>query len=155
MSDDPIRLRGHHLLCALTWSGKGHSDAFTLVFDAVVDRLQSGNAVIEVAEGKDDVLCSTLHPGQTPDYHCHLVWFKTRDRIALQQVGHHLKDHLRAQGVGMLRPSVAFQLTKPMLVDMREGFASGQTRNGCAVCSLQRHCTGIAENGYAGARLKI
>ncbi len=40
-----ITLRAHHLLCVLTYSGKGYSPAFVTNFDSVVRRLQAGEAL--------------------------------------------------------------------------------------------------------------
>ena len=37
-----VRLRAHHLLCLLTYVGKGYSPAFTANYDKVVRRLGEG-----------------------------------------------------------------------------------------------------------------
>ncbi len=37
-----VRLRAHHLLCLLTYVGKGYTPAFTANYDAVVARLDAG-----------------------------------------------------------------------------------------------------------------
>ncbi|OWU61413.1 2Fe-2S ferredoxin, partial [Staphylococcus aureus] len=37
-----IRLRGHHLLCMLTYVGKGYSPAFVENYDAMAGRLGRG-----------------------------------------------------------------------------------------------------------------
>ena len=61
-----IRLRAHHLLCLLTWAGKGYSPAFTAGFTAIAGRIAAGEAVVLV-EGPDDVCVPML---ADPGCHC-------------------------------------------------------------------------------------
>ena len=61
-----IRLRAHHLLCLLTWAGKGYSPAFTAGFTVIATRIAAGEAVVLV-DGPDDVCAPML---DDPGCHC-------------------------------------------------------------------------------------
>ena len=45
-----VRLRAHHLLCLLTYVGKGYSPAFTANYDKMVKRLAGGEDVLKIEE---------------------------------------------------------------------------------------------------------
>lgn len=53
-----VKLRGHHLLCILTFVGHGYSRAFSDNYKAVVQRLNAGEPVVLV-DGPDDI-CAAL-----------------------------------------------------------------------------------------------
>jgi hypothetical protein len=59
-----VRLRGHHLLCILTFVGKGYDGPFVANLARVIDRLAAGEAVL-VVDGPDDV-CAPLLEGDAP-----------------------------------------------------------------------------------------
>ena len=48
-----IRLRPHHLLCLLTYSGKGYSAAFTANYDVIAGQISQGEDIL-IVEGPDD-----------------------------------------------------------------------------------------------------
>ena len=53
-----IHLRPHHLLCLLTYVGKGYGDAFIRNYDRIAQRLSMGEAIM-VVDGPDDI-CAPL-----------------------------------------------------------------------------------------------
>ncbi|RUZ88238.1 DUF1284 domain-containing protein, partial [Mesorhizobium sp. M7A.F.Ca.US.006.01.2.1] len=61
-----IKLRAHHLLCPLTYVGKGYSPAFTANYDRVAERLSRGEDILLVS-GPDDVCAPLL---DEPEPHC-------------------------------------------------------------------------------------
>ena len=61
-----VRLRPHHLLCLLTYVGKGYSAAFVANYDAIARRLSRGEH-IEIVDGPDDICRPLL--GE-PEPHC-------------------------------------------------------------------------------------
>jgi len=58
-----VRLRAHHLLCILTFAGKGYSPAFVANMAGVVARIGAGEP-IEVVAGPDDI-CAPLEGAAT------------------------------------------------------------------------------------------
>ena len=48
-----VRLRPHHLLCLLTYVGKGYSPAFTANYDAIAMRIEQGEELL-IVSGPDD-----------------------------------------------------------------------------------------------------
>ena len=77
-----VRLRAHHLLCLLTWAGKGYSPAFTAGFTTIATRIAAGEAVVLV-EGPDDVCAPML---DDPDCHCRGDSVARRDAQAARDV---------------------------------------------------------------------
>jgi len=86
-----LRLRPHHLLCLLTYAGKGYSPAFVANLDAVASRVASGETV-EIVAGPDDI-CRPV--AADPDHHCHAARIVRRDRLAARDVGRTLGFSLR------------------------------------------------------------
>ena len=76
-----IRLRPHHLLCLLTYIGKGYTPAFTANYDVVVARLNAGDDVL-VVDGPDDICAPMLNEG----HHCFNASITQRDAQAAADV---------------------------------------------------------------------
>ncbi|MBN9363547.1 MULTISPECIES: DUF1284 domain-containing protein [unclassified Devosia] len=133
-----IRLRPHHLLCLLTYVGKGYSAAFTANYDAIAARIGDGEDVLIVA-GPDDI-CAPLLGDADP--HCHRDSVVERDRLALRDLGELLEA---PPGLGE-----RLALEPALLRQMRDAFATGRTRAACAGCEWHGLCTGISARGYAG-----
>lgn len=135
----PIRLRGHHLLCMLTWSGKGYSEAFSAKFDQVVRAIKGGNPV-QIVAGPDD-LCRTLDPATQPDYHCDKASVTARDAAALADIAAYL--------------GVALDAGRPLIVDvatwarLQSGFKAGTVRTACRSCEWFSLCSDIAGDDFA------
>ena len=136
-----VRLRAHHLLCLLTYVGKGYSPAFTANYDKVVKRLGEGEGVV-IVSGPDDICAPLL--GE-PEPHCLGDSVAERDRLAARDVGDLLH---RPIAVG-----VRFGFEAARLAAMRQAFSAGRTRQACQGCEWSDLCSAVAAGGYAGTRL--
>lgn len=137
-----IRLRGHHLLCMLTYVGKGYSPAFVENYDAIAGRLSEGEDILLV-DGPDDVCAPLLCEG---DCHCFEQSVVRRDRHAIEAVSALLG--------GSFETGKPFHLDAPRLAAMRRAFASGTIRKACENCEWSDLCARIAvTDDYAGVKL--
>ncbi len=138
-----VRLRAHHLLCMLTYVGKGYSDAFCRNYDVIAARLSAGEDIVMVT-GPDDVCGPVV---DAPDTHCHNDSVLVRDAAAEAAVSALLGQSLAAGS--------RFALDAALLAAMRTAFAAGTTRQGCGGCEWSGLCDGIAGTGFQGTRLRI
>ena len=138
---DTVRLRGHHLLCLLTYKGLGYSPEFVAGMTATAARLVAG-ATAEIVEGPDDI-CDPLTAH--PDAHCHGESVVERDRAATEAVARLLGSPL---GPGArLTPGAS------LLARLRKTFATGEIRTACSGCEWSGLCDSVADGGYVGARV--
>jgi hypothetical protein len=137
-----IRLRAHHLLCLLTYVGKGYSPAFTANYDVIADRLGRGEEIL-IVSGPDDI-CAPLLGEAEP--HCLQESVIERDRLAARDVGALLARPIRA--------GVRIDLDAATLTGMREAFSTGLTRNACPGCEWAALCSTIAASGYQDTRVQ-
>lgn len=136
-----VRLRAHHLLCMLTYVGKGYSPAFVANYEVIAARLSAGEEV-ELVAGPDDI-CGPLTAD--PEAHCHGASVVQRDRLAMEDVARLLGSPL---GPGVrVTPSAA------LLARLRNAFSAGGIRTACSGCEWSDLCEGVADGGYAGARV--
>jgi hypothetical protein len=136
-----VRLRGHHLLCLLTFVGKGYTPAFTANYRRIVARLNAGEAV-ELVGGPDDICAPMLSEA---DHHCLNASVMERDAQALA-------DAAALLGLPLVT-GARLVLDAGLLATLREVFAKGTTRQACTGCQWHALCTDIAGSGYAGVRL--
>ena len=136
-----VRLRAHHLLCMLTYVGKGYSPAFVENYEVIAARLSSGEE-IELVAGPDDI-CGPLTAD--PGAHCHGASVIERDRAAADAVARLIGSPL-APGARIV-PSAA------LLTRLRKTFATGLIRSACSGCEWASLCDGVAEGGYLGTRV--
>ncbi len=136
-----VRIRPHHLLCVLTYVGKGYSPAFTASFDAIAARLAGGEPAV-IVSGPDDICAPLLG---ADDAHCHRASVLERDRHAARDVG-----ALLACAVG---EGTRLVFDAGLLARLRAAFAGSAIRRACAGCEWRNLCTDIAAGGYRGARL--
>lgn len=136
-----IRLRAHHLLCLLTWAGKGYSPAFTAGFTAIATRIAAGEAVV-LTEGPDDVCAPML---DDPGCHCRSDSVARRDAQAARDVAALLGRPLA--------PRQRLVLDGLTLARMRHAFAQGRMRSACAGCDWSALCRDIAAGGFAATIL--
>jgi hypothetical protein len=137
-----VHLRAHHLLCMLTYVGRGYTPAFVENYDGIVARLSEGEPICLV-DGPDDI-CAPIQDITTA--HCHNESVVERDRLALDAV-----RALLGTAVDLDRE---FGLDAPMLADFRAAFGRGQTRAACAGCEWSGLCDHVAAAGYPGAALQ-
>lgn len=131
-----VRLRAHHLLCMLTFIGKGYTQAFTQNYHGIAERLSAGEDILMV-EGPDDI-CGPLLGEDAP--HCWKASVTERDTAARASVeallGHTVADGTR------LTPDA------DMIARLRNAFATGDIRSACTGCEWSALCTGIAAGGF-------
>ncbi|WP_026379800.1 DUF1284 domain-containing protein [Afifella pfennigii] len=133
-----IRLRPHHLLCLLTYVGKGYSPAFTSNYDVIAGRLAQGEDVLIVA-GPDDICAPLL--GEE-DAHCWRASVRVRDSLAARD--------LRRLMPGPVRAGTTITLGPELLRAMRGAFAAGKTRSACLGCQWSDLCSAVAASDYRG-----
>ena len=136
-----IRLRAHHLLCLLTYVGKGYSPAFTANYDQVVKRLGEGEAVV-IVSGPDDICAPLL--GE-PDPHCLRQSAAERDGLAARDVGALLGRPIE--------DGDRFALDASSLAAMRNAFSAGLTRQACSGCEWSGLCDTVAAGRFSDTRL--
>ncbi|MDX8438093.1 DUF1284 domain-containing protein [Mesorhizobium australafricanum] len=136
-----VRLRAHHLLCLLTYVGKGYSPAFTANYDKVVERLAGGEDIL-IVSGPDDICAPQVDESEP---HCLGESAAGRDAVAARDVADLLGRPLLA--------GARLELDASILARMREAFSSGLTRNACPGCEWFELCSTVAAGGFRGARV--
>jgi hypothetical protein len=139
-----IRLRPHHLLCMLTFAGKGYTPAFVANFEQVASRIAAGNEAIQIVDGPDDI-CSPLLT--EANCHCHNSSVILRDHHAAEAISDLLQLPIRA--------GASLPLGQDLLPILREAFVTGTIRQACVGCQWQPTCDAIAENGFNETRLRM
>jgi uncharacterized protein len=137
-----IRLRAHHLLCLLTYVGKGYSLAFTADYDAVAERLNRGEDILLVS-GPDDICAPLL---DEPEPHCLNESVIERDRLAASDVSDLLARSIQA--------GVRLDLDAAILARMRRAFSVGSVRRACDGCEWSELCSAIAAGGFPGTKVQ-
>lgn len=139
-----LALRAHHLLCMLTYAGRGYSPDFVRNFDHITASLAAGAPITLVH--RPDAICAPLCCG--PDgnnAHCHQESARARDAQATREL---------APWIGGL-PGTGLTLDAALLARLRAAFASGQIRGACDGCEWTELCSRIAADGFTGVRLHM
>lgn len=136
-----VRLRPHHLLCMLTYIGKGYTSGFVENYDRVAARLNAGED-IELVEGADDICEGLLCESHA---HCFNEGIVQRDETARLSVSALLGETLTAGS--------RLKATPDFLAKMRAAFADGDIRQACRGCQWIRLCDRIAASGFAGVKI--
>jgi hypothetical protein len=136
-----VRLRPHHLLCLLTYIGKGYSPAFTANYDAIAGRIGNGEDLLIVC-GPDDICTPLLDEGEP---HCLRADITERDRLAARDVSALLTRSIEA--------GQQFGLDARLLSQMRDAFSTGLTRGACSGCQWNALCSTVANGGYRDTRV--
>jgi uncharacterized protein len=142
-----VRLRPHHLLCMLAYSGKGYTDAFVANYDAVMARLNDREEIV-IVSGPDDI-CSALLC--EPDCHCHNQSILARDADAAAEVSRCLGRPI-AEGETLVVDHATLGL-------LHAGFHDGSIRTACgayadsAACEWHDLCSAVAKDGFRNAKL--
>ncbi len=137
-----IRLRAHHLLCLLTYVGKGYSPAFTANYDGIAERLSRGEDIL-IVSGPDDVCAPLL---DEPEPHCLRESAVERDRLAAADV-----EELLARPI---RIDARLDLDAAILARMRQAFSAGPVRKACGGCEWNELCSTVAAGGYRDTRVQ-
>ncbi|MEM1081404.1 MAG: DUF1284 domain-containing protein [Pseudomonadota bacterium] len=131
-----VRLRPHHLLCTLTYSGEGYSEPFIENFNNIIDRLAAGETV-QIVNGPDDICAPLVRDQHT---HCNRASVRARDRQAADDIA-----ALLGQAVG---PGDAVVLDQGTIGHLRHRFATHQIRSACKGCEWYRLCSSIADQQF-------
>ncbi|HCK33249.1 MAG: 2Fe-2S ferredoxin [Micavibrio sp.] len=135
-----IKLRPHHLLCILTYVGKGYSKPFTENFDAICERINQGERNVEIIKGPDDVCAPRLCDPEDTKCHCYDQDITDSDAKALNDLNLNYGDTL------ILSPE--------KITELREGFAQKTIRKACIDCQWYGLCTDVANSDYKDVKLK-
>ncbi len=139
-----VRLRAHHLLCMLTYVGRGYSPAFTANYDRTIERLNAGEQIL-IVDGPDDICQPLIAEEATP--HCLNGSVRERDQRAAGALTRWLGQPVE---IGhLLTPD------RKLLARMRTSFARGATRQACLGCEWISLCSSVAGNGYAESLLTL
>ncbi|TDQ62027.1 hypothetical protein ATL17_3131 [Maritalea mobilis] len=136
-----IKIRGHHLLCALTFAGRGYSRQFERDFKAITKRMRA-NEMMQIVDRPDEI-CQSVQ--DCDGSHCYEPRIDQRDQLALADIsallGHELK-------VGdEIAPAELFT------EKMRTAFRDNQIRRGCFDCQWRDFCDQIAADGFQNTLL--
>ncbi|PYC48903.1 DUF1284 domain-containing protein [Litorivita pollutaquae] len=134
-----IHLRAHHLLCILTYIGRGYTPAFTDNMTVIAGRISAGES-IEIVEGPDEICAPRLAEANA---HCFNDSVHNRDLQAAKDVGEVLQMPVHT--------GAKLSLDKDTLKRLRTAFAQDQVRSACHNCQWGELCTSISKNGYEGA----
>lgn len=144
--EDSVRcvteLRAHHLLCMLTYVGRGYSETFVRTMSEVVARIGGGER-FRLVEGPD-ALCAALDPSSVDAEHCRAPRNLARDAVARERVE-------RALGRPLER---AAELSPADLFALRRAFAEGGAmRDSCVGCEWHRLCDDVSASGFGHTEL--
>lgn len=156
MKSDTVRLRGHHLLCILTYIGRGYTSEFTENMTAVIGRINQG-AKIQIVSGADDICTPMLND---VSHHCDSSDVNQRDKAALITVSMVLSRHVQVGDALSLsgddvqtlhrafvqNPSIHHRNARDICVPFRAA---------CHTCPWEETCTEIADTGFKGKILSI
>ena len=139
----PVRLRGHHFLCILTYRGFGYKPTFVANMTDIVAGIGNGRPVI-LAEGPDDI-CNglTSDDRRACNHDCGKAETRELDRVAVDEVGNLL-------GIDFAGP---LEIRRSMVDTLRSAFAARSIRGACARCPWGEFCTDIAAEGFADTKL--
>ncbi len=136
---NPVRLRSHHLLCALTFRSRGYGQDFVIRFESFIDRIMQSSPLLLIAE-PDELCQSKQNCGG-----CDSSVSVGRDQLALEA--------LEALLPTMINSKIEY-LTDSDLLHLRENFADGSARAACKGCNWFDICSHEAQQNFRRARLQ-
>ncbi|MBL4662082.1 MAG: DUF1284 domain-containing protein [Flavobacteriaceae bacterium] len=131
-----IKLRPHHLLCSMTFTGQGYSAEFVKNYHAIIKRMRN-DETIEIVSGPDEIclpVCSD------PMHHCFKNRILSRDKKVLEDFSRHTNLNIKIGS--MLKPTSVFTS------NYRQIFSSGKVRNGCISCEWIQVCNTVSKEGF-------
>jgi len=137
-----IRIRPHHLLCMLTFAGKGYSPDFIANFERIAALVASGNQTVEVVFAPDEICAPLL---SDPACHCGNESVMERDHLAAEALTRLLQQPVCE--------NAKLQLTPVILDHMREAFRAGTIRKACQGCQWSPFCDAIAQDNFSETRM--
>lgn len=142
-----IKLRPHHLLCMLTYIGKGYSQNFTENYDAIIEKLNEPHSMIEIIKGPDDICAPRLCDKDDSCHHCH-------DSEIIQNDMSALSDIQKIKGFENIAFGHKTALSPDIIETLRKEFKNGKIRTACIGCPWHDLCTEISLNNFKTTRLK-
>jgi len=139
----PVRLRGHHFLCILTYRGYGYTPDFVANMTGIVAAIERGRP-IQLIAGPDEI-CGrlTAEDRRACNHDCGKAEILELDRLAVEDVG-------RLLGTDFSDP---IKLDQPAVERLRVAFAASAIRRACRQCPWSDFCTEIAAEGFSRTRL--
>ncbi|AVX02616.1 hypothetical protein MXMO3_00068 [Maritalea myrionectae] len=137
-----IRIRGHHLLCALTFAGRGYSRQFERDFQAIAKRMRA-NEMMQIIDRPDEI-CQSVK--DCDGSHCFEPRIDQRDALALADISELLGRELKVGDT--LAPADIFT------DDTRKAFRDNHIRRGCFDCQWRGFCDQIAADEFANTLLR-
>jgi len=143
-----IRLRPHHLLCMLTYAGRGYTPRFTSGMDDLIRRLGAGEEIL-IVEGPDDICAPWLDEAgadatiRSP--HCHEPRITGRDQQAAADISRLLSSEIA--------PGSRLRLDADLLGQLRSAYRADTIRSGCIACEWKDFCDNLSAGDFAGCRL--
>lgn len=131
-------MRPHHLLCMLTFVGKGYSPEFIANFEQVARLIASGDQTVEIVFGPDD-LCAPLLGD--PSCHCRNASVLERDRLAAEALTVLLQQPVDEGSI--------LRLTRNVLDELRRAFQAGIIRKACRGCQWSEFCDEISAKNFS------
>jgi hypothetical protein len=149
MSEDIVRLRGHHLLCILTYIGMGYTPHFTENMTTIAERINQG-ALIEIVEGPDDICAALLDPAHETCAHARTCTEDDELREIDQQA---LIDVSRLLHMPVLKTGDRFKFGRGEITHTRVAFKANAIRSTCRHCPWNSICTDNAANNFPDVKL--
>jgi len=140
----PVRLRGHHFLCILTYKGLGYTPDFVANMTALVSDISVGRPVV-LMHGPDDICGGLDEEGRALCLHdCAKLETRDLDDMAVRDVSALL-------GHSLDQP---FVLSDDKVASLRIAFGNGTIRAGCVRCPWHDVCDAIVDSGYQDTKLQ-
>ncbi|HVJ32856.1 MAG TPA: DUF1284 domain-containing protein [Terriglobia bacterium] len=161
-----IRLRPHHLLCMLTYAGRGYTPRFTSGMDDLIARLGGGEEILLI-DGPDDICAPWLEEARLDGAagsiaaekaaagqagteirppHCHESRITQRDQKAAADIAALLQQEIKAGG--------RLRLDAALIARLRHAFRDNVIRSGCAACEWKDFCDSLGATDFLGCRLQ-
>ena len=139
----PVRLRGHHFLCILTYRGYGYTPAFVANMTNIVADIGRGRPV-QLVEGPD-AICGglTADDRRACNHDCAKAETLELDRLAVEEVGALLGTDFGA----------SICIDHSIVEGLRAAFAARSIRSACRRCPWSDFCDQIAAEGFAATKL--
>lgn len=142
----PIRLRPHHLLCILTYVGKGYSESFIHNMDQIVKTLSTGQASINIDYGPDDICAPRVCDDTDASCHCYESQITDRDNNVLDD----LKKHPEFSIIKLREDLI---LTEDLISKLRTAYKKEEIRTACRGCEWYDLCTTTSKADFHGVKL--
>lgn len=139
----PVRLRGHHFLCILTYRGYGYTPAFVENMTGIVADIGRGRPA-QLVLGPD-AICGglTADDRRVCNHDCGRAETMELDRLAVEEVS----DLLGVDFSGLIA------IDQAMVARLRSAFAERSIRSACRRCPWSDLCDEIAAQAFAKTKL--